>query len=239
VAYLCIVHGISNTFPLQTSLTGPNCQTAWRGHTVCRAPDIYRLAGLNRNSRNERACQQHSISRIGTARHQHRNSQTEAACQQHKNSRTETACQRRSISRRRVARKQYSKRELAEWSSTWRDTGTHEMRGSIKENKESTNWQGMWHNTETHGMEHHMKKSVGTYRNEHNTNSRTGITKNFAERDDTRNNKLVLNNRRGHVEQRKTDGTKRHIKQHRSCRNGKNICLLLGKQKFMEWNDAW
>jgi len=61
-----------------------------------------------------------------------------------------------------------------------------------------------------------MKKSVETYRNEHNKNSRTGITKKFTERDDTSNNILVLNNQRGQMEQRKTDGTKRHIKQHRS-----------------------
>jgi hypothetical protein len=113
------------------------------------------------------------------------NSQSQTKCQQHRNSRNETACQRRSISRRGVARKQYSKRELAEWNSTWRGTGTHEKRGDIKQHKESTNCQGMWHNTETHGIEHHMKKSVGTYWNEHNKNSRTGITKKFTERDDT------------------------------------------------------
>ena len=90
------------------------------------------------------------------------------------------------------------------------------MREDMKQHKESTNWQGMRHNTEMHGIEHQMKKYIGTYRNEHNKNSRTEITKNFTERDDTRTSILVLNNLRGHMEQRKTDGTKRHIKQHRN-----------------------
>lgn len=105
------------------------------------------------------------------------------------------------------------------------------MRGDIKEHKESTKRQGMWHNTEAHEIEHLIKKNVGTRRNEHNKNSRTGITKKFTELDDTRNSTLVLNKGTGLMEQRKTAGTERHIKQHRSWRNGKKYIYIFSASK--------